>query len=301
MSLQEYFQRLEVESSMENMSDLDYLISLHIAHLTHIPFETFDLIDLKQLNIDEEHVFQRLVRDQRGGVCFQQNGLFGSVLKQLGYNIKFVPCWVFNVEQNAYRDVYTHVTLHITLDNGDEYLCDVGFSRDFLTPLNFRLNVIQMCPNCFCRLTKTDDGKFYELERGFLRKGHEYILPDPSSLRTHIVDVNPDDIQWMASYRFPIDFQQNPMNISDFQSVCHTILYSPDVRLNHWSICHKQTVKPEIGAVGILGKKFYRWIVDNGTQEREEISLIDFDQTQLKTLLREKFGLIIDRPIELVP
>src|SRR5947209_6748035 len=95
----EYLKRIEVNHPTNDPTQ-EYLNQLHIGHLTHIPFETFDLIDFKELNISFDYIFNRLVRENRGGVCFQMNGLFTFILKNLNYNVQLIPCDVYEKEIN---------------------------------------------------------------------------------------------------------------------------------------------------------------------------------------------------------
>ena len=295
--LDEYLKRIEVPRPTGKM-DLAYLSQLHTGHLTHIPFETFDLIDLKQLNISPKYLFQRLVQQRRGGVCYQMNGLFYSALKMFDCDIRMIPCAVYNIEPNTYTEPYAHASLFLRLDTGEEYLCDVGFSRDFLTPLFFRTDCIQYATNGFFRLSRTTDGVYYQVERGFLAKDDSFSLPFSASPRTQIVDIDPEGIRWIVSYRFPIDFLEKPTQLEDFQESCPYIVHSPDIILNHCSICHIHTLKDHVGACGILGKEYREWKFENGVEVHQSSPISGGNE--LKKLLKEKFGLTIERTIELV-
>lgn len=295
----EYLKRIEVNRPI-NGPDKEYLIRLHIGHLTHIPFETFDLIDLKQLNISPDYIFDRIVRQNRGGVCYQMNGFFSLILKSLNYNVQLIPCGVYSVDGNYFYDDHSHLSLCVTLDNGERILCDVGFSRDFLTPLFFRTDCIQYATNGFFRLTKTDDGLSYQLEKGFLNKDEKISLPSLSPAQTQIVDINPECIKWTISYRFPIDFLEKSTKLEDFQSTCSYIIQSPDIILNHCTICRIHTCQPFIGAYTIVGKEFCESKIENGMENQTRSPLSADDDQEFKKLLKEKFNLIIERKIELM-
>ena len=295
--LDEYLQRIEVPRPTGKL-DIDYLTQLQIGHLTHVPFETFDLIDLKLLDISRKHVFERIVRQHRGGVCYQMNGIFESALKKLGFDVRMIPCAVYNVETDTFTEPYAHLSLFVRLETGEEYLCDAGFSRDFLTPLFFRTDCIQYATNGFFRLSRTSDGLYYLLERGFLSRDDSYPIPFSTSPRTFVVDIDPDRIRWTGSYRFSVDFLEKPTQIEDFQGACPYIVHSPNVILNHCSICRIATAKNNIGTFGIVGKNYYEWKVENGVERRQSFPISSADE--LKALMKEKFGLKIDRTIELV-
>jgi len=296
--VEEYLKRIEVNQSNKGPNE-EYLIQLHIGHLTHIPFETFDLIDLKQLDISPDHIFNRLVDQHRGGVCYQMNGLFAFILKKLDYKFQIIPCNVYQNDKNYYRNVSSHASLCVTLDNGAKFLCDVGFSRDFLTPLIFRTDCVQFATNGFFRLTKIENGLYYELEKGFLDKDDPISLPYSSYPQTHIIDIDPERIKWTISYKFPIDFSERSTKLEDFKDTCSYVIHSPEVILNHCTICCINTYKPFIGGYNIIGKNYCEWIIENGIEIRKNSPVSD-DDNELKNLLKEKFNLIIERKIKLV-
>lgn len=113
--IDEYLKRIEVNRPINGPNE-EYLNQLHIGHLTHIPFETFDLIDLKEINISLDYIFNRLVYQNRGGICYQLNGLFAFILKYFNYNVQFIPCGVYIEAKNEYMKDYSHVSLYVTLD-----------------------------------------------------------------------------------------------------------------------------------------------------------------------------------------
>ncbi|CAF3179503.1 unnamed protein product [Rotaria sp. Silwood2] len=296
--LDEYLKRIEVRYPTDKCTE-EYLSQLHIGHLTHIPFETFDLIDFKELNISLDYIFDRLVRQNRGGVCYQMNGLFAFILKKLNYNVKLIQCSVYSDKKNDYLDNNSHVALFVTLNNDKKFLCDVGFARDFLTPLFFRTDCIQFATNGFFRLIKTDDGLHYKLERGFLNEDDNISLPISSSPQTHIIDIHPERIKWIISYRFPVDFHEKSTKLDDFKNICPFIIHSPDVILNHCTLCRIHTYKPVTGAYGIIGKEYWKWIIENGIETRTHYPILNND-TELKKILKEKFNLTIERKIKLI-
>ena len=295
--LHDYLKRIDLTRSTS--SDVNFLNELHFHHLTHIPFETFDLIDLKDLNIEKNSVFDRIVRQHRGGVCYQMNGLFASILKKLNFHVRLIPCSVFRAQTKTYSELFSHVSLFVTVSSGENYLCDVGFSLDTLTPLHFELDRIQFSNNAFFRLNKTVDGLFYQLERGFLK--NEDSLMDLSAQRpfsTRFIDIDSQRIDWLVSYRFPTDFLERNVQIEDFQSCCSYILNSPDVILNHCSICRIQTIEPEVGAFGIVGKQFYQWKFRHGVEHRQNRPIENGED--LKEILQKYFDLKLNRDVELV-
>src|SRR5690349_3766620 len=105
------------------------------------------------------------------------NGLFAWALQSLNYNIQLIPCTVYSHLTNRYPDISTHLSLCVTLKNNEQMLCDVGFSRDFLTPLFFQANCIQYTGNGFFRIQKMDDEPYYQVEKGVFKEDEHMSLP----------------------------------------------------------------------------------------------------------------------------
>lgn len=64
---------------------LQTLHALVRAHAQTIPFENIDVLLDRPVSLEPATVFNKLVVRQRGGYCFEQNGLFLQVLRQLGF------------------------------------------------------------------------------------------------------------------------------------------------------------------------------------------------------------------------
>ena len=67
--------------------DVPLLRQLHAAHLAAIPFENLDILLGRGISLDLEHVFDKLVARRRGGYCFEQNTLFMTMLRELGFAV----------------------------------------------------------------------------------------------------------------------------------------------------------------------------------------------------------------------
>jgi len=66
---------------------LGTLRALHRAHLLAIPYENLDIHLGRQLTLDPEAMFTKLVDERRGGWCYEMNGLLGRVLETLGFDV----------------------------------------------------------------------------------------------------------------------------------------------------------------------------------------------------------------------
>ncbi len=101
------------------------LATLIEAHLLTVPFENLDITLGRGIDLDRAHLFEKIVRQRRGGYCFELNGLFGDLLDALGFERRPVMARVW------YRDPpetppLTH-TLNLVRFGGEEWMADVGF------------------------------------------------------------------------------------------------------------------------------------------------------------------------------
>ena len=100
------------------------LAELQLAHTTHIPFENLDVLLGRPIRLDPDSLHQKLVRDRRGGYCFEQNMLFASVLEAVGFRVTKLAARVrYRAQKLLPR---THMLLLVDVD-GERLISDVGF------------------------------------------------------------------------------------------------------------------------------------------------------------------------------
>ncbi|QEL20673.1 arylamine N-acetyltransferase [Limnoglobus roseus] len=104
---------------------LDVLRQIVHAHLCSIPFENVDVLLGRGVSLADADVEQKLVRDRRGGYCFEQNSLLLRALAALAFSAAPLSA---RVRLKAPREVIpprTHLFLRVDLD-GVPWLADVG-------------------------------------------------------------------------------------------------------------------------------------------------------------------------------
>lgn len=129
--LEAYFERIDYRGS--HAPTVQTLADLHLAHATHVPFENLDVKLGRPIRLDLESLQTKIVKNRRGGYCFEQNLLFAAVLEQLGFSVTLLQARVrFGTQCVIPR---THVTLAVEID-GERWLADLGFgSCGLLLPL----------------------------------------------------------------------------------------------------------------------------------------------------------------------
>lgn len=122
VDLDAYFRRIGLVG--EVAPDLATLRKLMFAQSTTIPFENVDVLLGRGIRIDLPSIEQKLIRDRRGGYCFEQNGLFSAVLEQIGFTITRLSARVrFRTTRVLPR---THMLLLVETEAGPQ-VADAGF------------------------------------------------------------------------------------------------------------------------------------------------------------------------------
>ncbi len=138
MDLKALFRRI---GYTEGGTDTERLIRLHRSYATHVPFENLDVYNGKLLSLKTEDLFEKIVTRHRGGYCFEMNGFFCAVLRELGF-----PAYGVLTRLSMYGSdfgAYLH-RMNLTEADGVRYICDVGFGGDcFMEPLRLELGVPQ--------------------------------------------------------------------------------------------------------------------------------------------------------------
>lgn len=113
--LEQYFDRISLprkyrespiaakRESPDSEASLAFLRILQKYHLAAVPFENLSLHYSTQRNIrTEPHaLFDKIIKRNagRGGYCMENNGLFGTVLRSLGYDVYSVGARVNEAAQ----------------------------------------------------------------------------------------------------------------------------------------------------------------------------------------------------------
>lgn len=160
LDLTAYFDRVNYRGALE--PTLDVLQGLMTAHTRAIPFENLDpLTGVPVADLSPEALADKLVHRQRGGYCYEQNGLMGYVLAELGFRVRRLTGRVVWMRPpDAAVPAQTHTVLAVTFPGcGGPYLVDVGFGGQTPTsPLRFETGAVQQTTNEPYRLADRGDG-----------------------------------------------------------------------------------------------------------------------------------------------
>ncbi|MFS1511083.1 arylamine N-acetyltransferase family protein [Chengkuizengella sp. SCS-71B] len=139
MNVNEYLKRIKVQSlTGEAIEDLKLL---QIQNLYHVPFENLDVINKAPVQLDLSQIYQKIVRNYRGGFCYEVNGLFHWLLKQLGYEVTMISSTVAKEKDQWYRN-HTHLTNIVTL-KGVDYLTEVAAGDTVRSPVPLTGEIVE--------------------------------------------------------------------------------------------------------------------------------------------------------------
>jgi N-hydroxyarylamine O-acetyltransferase len=73
---------------------LQVLQDVHEAHMLAVPFENLSIHYGERIYLDEEWIYDKIVRRHRGGFCYELNGLFARLLRRLGFAVTLLSAEV---------------------------------------------------------------------------------------------------------------------------------------------------------------------------------------------------------------
>ena len=154
-----YFKRIGLTLPENAVPDGKLLEQIYRAHVTHIPYENIDYLNLEKKEITVDGLFRQIVREGRGGVCYELNMLLGEVLNWLGYEA--YPVIADHYRTHMENTEYRHSALIVKDCGGDLWLSDVGDSfSEALKPLRLADGVVQHPGNEAYLLKKREDGSW---------------------------------------------------------------------------------------------------------------------------------------------
>lgn len=251
MDTARYLQRLNYSGPTEPTATT--LRQLQLAHLARVPFENLSIHSSEPIVLNDLALFDKIVERHRGGFCYELNGLFASLLRQLGFEATMLSARVAN-SAGEFGPEFDHMTLVVTAANrpDERWLADVGFGDSFNEPLLLDVRTAQHQGARSYRIDAQEDHLM------LLQKEH--------------------DGDWVAQYRFTLE----PHEYADYVEMCHYHQTSPESHFTKAPVCTRIT---EDGRITLSGKRFISTKL--GVREEREVA----DQTEFEKILRDEFGI----------
>ena len=142
MDVEKYLERIGYRGGREpSAANLAALVK---AHRLAVPYETLDPWRGRHVTLATEELFDKIVTRRRGGYCFELNGLFAWLLRELGYNVReHFGRWLMGEEQPV--PMFSHRIVCVALPDGRNQIADVGIGLPLmLSPIDFAFDVPQM-------------------------------------------------------------------------------------------------------------------------------------------------------------
>jgi N-hydroxyarylamine O-acetyltransferase len=131
INLDEYFERINYSGTTDATEET--LNDIHICHTLSIPFENLDVFYGKLPLLDEATLHNKIVKNQRGGYCFEMNGIFSFVLQRIGFKVTNLLARV-TIDGINYTSK-THQAILVETGN-NKWIADVGFGNNgIIAPL----------------------------------------------------------------------------------------------------------------------------------------------------------------------
>ncbi|MGI9235810.1 MAG: arylamine N-acetyltransferase family protein [Woeseiaceae bacterium] len=209
MKLRDYLDRVGYSGDVRPSSDT--LAALLRCHVLSVPFENLDV----QLGIPVttaiETAFEKVVGRGRGGWCYEQNGLFGWALSEVGFEVMRVAAAVGRNERGA-AALANHLCLLVRVpdDPVSVYLADVGFGGSMLEPIPLETSQHDQAPFRI-GLQKLDDGHWqFKEESGTDTVNYDFLAEpgDESAMskKCEQLQTNPESsfvLNFVAQKRTP--------------------------------------------------------------------------------------------------
>ena len=232
MDLRTYLARIDYRGSLGPSADT--LRRLHLAHLLAVPFENLSIHLGEPIVLDDAALFEKVVARRRGGFCYELNGLFAALLRELGFRVSMLAAEVAKPE-GGYGLPFDHMTLLVELE--ERWLADVGFGDSFREPL--RLD--------------TPDGQV-EGERAYRIAAEQ---------NRRVLMRREGDGPWIPQYRFDLE----PHVYADYAAMCHYHQTSSESSFTRRRICSLAT---PTGRVTLSGLRLI--ITNQGDRQERDLS-----------------------------
>ncbi|EXL91693.1 arylamine N-acetyltransferase 3 [Fusarium oxysporum II5] len=206
--LEKYYDRIAFPASdrqydISNLSSEDqqsYLDTLTKQQILTVPFENLTLHYSwhRIVDVNADHLYDKIVNEKRGGYCMENNTLFNTVLLSLGFHTYMVGSRVFNPDAGRFGG--TSHCLSLVNIAGRTYAVDVGFgARNPTEPL------------------EVEHERIHKGSSGFqMRLRHDIIAQNVSNQKLWIYEYRSHDGgEWVPQWCF-MDYEVLPEDIRVF-------------------------------------------------------------------------------------
>jgi N-hydroxyarylamine O-acetyltransferase len=212
MDIELYLKRINYHGGTE--PTIRTLKQLQWSHLFAVPFENLDIHLGIPIRLDLNRIYDKIVLHRRGGFCYELNGLFCALLRQLGYSVNMLAARVLDTQGNM-GIKFAHLILMVELEK--RWLVDVGFGDSFLYPLQLDSQEQQSDGRANYRISQENE---------------RYCLWSR--------EIQADE--WQAQHVFTL----SSYNLADFEEACEYQQTSPESHFTQKTVCTLPTTNGRI-------------------------------------------------------
>jgi len=173
-----------------------------------VPFENLDISLGRKIICEEEGFLRKIVERRRGGFCYELNGAFAALLRELGFKVTMLSARVPRDDGSSSPE-FDHLALRVDLE--EPWLADVGFGDLFNAPL------------------RLETGREQEQD------GRSFRIVEQDG-RLHL-DRTEHDGSWKRQYSFALV----PRRLDEFATMCHYHQTSPESPFTRKKVCSMAT------------------------------------------------------------
>jgi N-hydroxyarylamine O-acetyltransferase len=217
--------------------------------------------------MDEARFLDKIVRQRRGGFCYELNGAFAWLLRELGYEVTTLSARVYDPEGTPGPD-FDHMALFVNVD-GESWIADVGFGDSFRAPRHLVPHAVQRDTDprgIAYRLTEAGGG-------WVMWKRDARLSGLPAAREA-----------WVPQYGFTLA----PRGLDEYGAMCRHQQTSPESSFTRKVVCSKTT--PE-GRLTLSAST----LIETTADGRVETAVSRADWYDV---LRSRFGVVL--PSEIV-
>ncbi|NQY93209.1 MAG: arylamine N-acetyltransferase [Campylobacteraceae bacterium] len=187
MKISKILERINLDSSKTYEPTLQTLQLLQKQYMLNVPYENLDFVLNRGFSADLLKIYEKIVLNNRGGICYESHTLFIYLLKTLGFRVQMIFA---KVEDLTYigKD-YPHLIILVNLHDID-YLVDVANGQSVREPMNI------------------DDENFISIA-----ENNEYKIK--ATRNEYILLVSHKQKDWVPRYYFT----KEPKRVSDFADI----------------------------------------------------------------------------------
>ncbi|MFE0811439.1 arylamine N-acetyltransferase [Streptomyces sp. NPDC058794] len=246
---------------------LDALRELHLRHLRTVPFENLSVHLGEEIVLEEARLLEKVVGARRGGFCYELNGLFGTLLSALGYEVTLLAARVYG-DGGVLGIPYDHLALLVRTADAGDWLADVGFGAHSHGPLEFGQRGEQGDPG----------GTFRIVAAG----------PDAAGVRGGHDAARAADLDVLCDGKPVYRLESRPRVLGDFVAGAWWHSTSPRSHFLQSPVCSRLT--EDGGRVTLSGRRLTTTAAGGGREVREVAT-----DEEVLGVYRDLFGVRLDR------